>query len=115
MQTKHEKYLSEKERQERLEHQDVLLAIAAVIETKEGKKIFEYLFKNLEVGTLPPINLRGEELHEMLGFLRAGNSIYKLVCEAATESAASILSSLERKRYEELIYQHRIESDNSDE
>lgn len=103
-------YQQERERQERLEHRDVLLAIAALIKTPEGQKLFEYLFKNFEVVTLPPNNLTGELLHEQLGFLRAGNSIYKLVCEAASESAASILAKTERKRYEDLFHQHRIES-----
>lgn len=103
-------YYQEKERQERLEHRDVLLAIAAIIKTHEGQKLFEYLFKNFEIAALPPRELKGELLHEHLGFLRAGNSIYKLVCEAASESAASIITTTERKRYEELNHQYRIES-----
>lgn len=103
-------YHAERERQERLEHRDVLLSIASLIKSKEGQALFEYLFKHFEVAALPPRNLTGEILHENLGFLRAGNSIYKLLCEAASESAASILAKTERKRYEELYHQHRIES-----
>lgn len=103
-------FFEEKERRERLEHRDVLLSIASLIKTPEGQRLFEYLFKNLDVGILPPKELKGENLHEHLGFLRAGNSIYKLACEAASESAASISASLERKRYEDIYHQYRIES-----
>lgn len=103
-------YYAEKDRQERLEHRDVLLAIAAIIKSKEGQQLFEYLFKNFEVGNLPPRDLKNELLHEHLGFLRAGNSIYKLVCESASESAASILAKTERKRYDDAHHQYRIEN-----
>lgn len=103
-------YFTEKERQERLEHRDVLLSIAAIIKTPEGVKLFEYLFKHFEINVLPPRGLKVEDHHEYLGFLRAGNSIYKLGCEAASESIASILAKTERKRYEDKLHQHRIES-----
>lgn len=103
-------YQKEQDRQEKLEHRNVLLAIASIIKTKEGTKIFEYLFKNLDVAVLPERGMEGNILHEYLGFLRAGSSIYKLACEADSETAANILAKLERKRYEQLYEQHRIES-----
>lgn len=104
------KYEQELIRQEQLEHRDVLLAISAIIKTKEGQQLFNYLFKNFEVMCAPERGLQGNDLYEYLGFLRAGNSIYKLVCEANSEEAANILSKLERKRYEDLYEQHRIEN-----
>lgn len=104
------KYQEQKQRQESLEHRDVLLAIGALIKTKEGRQLFKYLFKNFEVATLPDQNMEGNTLHEYLGFLRAGTSIYKLACEADSETAASILAKLERERYEDLYEQHRIEN-----
>jgi len=104
------KYEQEKERQEHLEHRDVLLAIGAIIKTDEGRKLFKYLFKNLDVAGLPVQDLEGNMLHEYLGFLRAGNSIYKLACEADSEEAASLIAKLEREKYDNLCEQHRIES-----
>jgi hypothetical protein len=104
------KYHQEKQRKEQIEHRDVLLAIGAIVGTKEGQQLFKYLFKNLEVNTLPDITLKGEVLHESLGFLRAGNSIYKLACEAASETTAHIMAKIERERYEELHEQYRIEN-----
>lgn len=104
----YEKYLEKKEHQEHLEHRDVLLAIGVLLKQKEGKQFFRYLFKNLDVACVPDEGLEGNMLHNYLGFLRAGNSIYKLVCEADFEEAALLLSEIERKKYEDLIEQHRI-------
>ena len=103
-------YYEELRRQESIEHQDALLAIASVIKTSQGEKLFRYMFKNFEVANLPDRNLKGDDLHEYLGFLRAGNSIYKLVCEADSDVAGSILSKLERERYEHKLAEHRIEN-----
>ncbi len=100
----------EQDRQEQIEHRDVLLAISAIIKTKEGLQLFSYLFKNFDVMALPDRGLQSEVLHEYLGFLRAGNSIYKLACEADSETAASILAKLERKRYEQIYEQYRIDN-----
>lgn len=106
-------FQKEEERREQLEHRDVLLAIGVLLKLKEGQQLFKYLFKNLEITTAPVQGMEGNELHEYLGFLRAGNSIYKLVCEADADIAASILSKLERERYEHIYEQHRIFSDNN--
>jgi hypothetical protein len=103
-------YQEEKQRKEHIEHQDVLLAIGALLKTKEGLQLFKYLFKNLEVATLPEQGLQSEVLHEFLGFLRAGNSIYKLACEADAEVAASLLAKIEKEKYDDLREQYRIEN-----
>jgi len=105
-----EKYEEQIERQEHLEHRDALLAIGSIIQTDEGAKLFKYLFKTLDVAELPPQGMQDNVLHEYLGFLRAGNSIYKLACEADSEKAAHILSNIEREKYDELIRRHKIES-----
>lgn len=102
------KLQQERERQEALEHRDVLLAINVILKSKEGLQLFDYLFKNFEVMCTPELGAKGEDLHEYLGFLRAGNSIYKLACEADAVTAASILAKLERKRYEDKYHEYRI-------
>ena len=101
---------AEQDRKDSIEHRDVLLAIAMILKQKEGRQLFSYLFKNFEVTCVPDIGMKGEELHEYLGFLRAGNSIYKLASEADSENAASILANLERKRYDDIYERHRIEN-----
>jgi len=113
MNDKDKRILEERERKEAKEHQDVLIAIATLLKHREGIQLFRYMFKNFEVMTTPPLGMHGMDLHEYLGFLRAGNSIYKLACEADSESAASILAKLERDRYAELYEQHRTDESNT--
>lgn len=100
----------ENERRERMEHRDVLLALGSILKTRQGKEIFKYLFKNFDVGEMPEIGLSPEVLHDRLGFLRAGNSIYKLICEADFEIAGNITAEIERKKYEDKYNRYRIES-----
>ncbi len=84
---------------ERLEHRDVLLNIQAILSTEPGRGFFKYLFKNFEVGEMPQIGLEGPFLMDRLGFLRAGNSIFKLAAEANAEIAAGLLAQNEKERY----------------
>lgn len=108
------KFDQQVELKERLEHRDATLAIASIIKTPEGKALFKYLFTTLEITKLPDENLEGNMLYENLGFLRAGNSIYKLACQADFESAASILSKLERERYEHTCKQYNLDNNIDD-
>lgn len=103
------KNVSEDDLKEAQEHRDVILAIQWVLNTLEGKTFFKYLFKNLEVGILPPVGSEGNFLMDKLGFLRAGNSVFKMACEAAPEVAAEILAKIEKERYAELIAQQDLD------
>lgn len=78
----------------------MLLDIQAILATKVGKNFITYLFVNLEVGELPVIGLSGEFLLDRLGFLRAGNSIFKMVAEASPEIAGQILGHIEKVKNE---------------
>lgn len=104
-----QKNISESQRKEATEHRDVILAIQWVLGTPEGKTFFKYLFKNLEVGVLPPVGSEGNYLMDKIGFLRAGNSVFKIACEAAPEVAAEILAKLEKERYAELIAEQDLD------
>lgn len=80
--------LTHKEHQEQL---DAIMDIRAVLATINGKNFIKYLFKNLEVGQLPEIGWEGNILHDKLGFLRAGKSVYDLVNAADPIATANIL------------------------
>jgi len=99
-----------KEIQEQTEHRDALLAISALMKTREGRSFFKYLFKAFEVMTLPDPSLSGNVFFESLGFLRAGKEIYKLACEANSDEAATLLSELEKERYADKYEQYRIDN-----
>lgn len=82
------------------EHRDMLLDVRAVLATSSGKNLFKYLFKHFEVAALPEDGLDTDLLHERIGILKAGNSIFKLACEANFEIAAELLAKLEKERYD---------------
>lgn len=87
---------------EAIEHRDVVLNVRSVLATTPGKILFKYLFKSFDVGQPPFQGFEGAMLHDHLGFLRSGNSIFKLACEANAETAAGLLAEIEKDRYETL-------------
>lgn len=95
--------MTQEELKEALEHRDVILAVRAILATASGMNYFKYLFKYFDVAQMPQRGLEGNELHDTLGFMRAGNSIFKLVAEANADSASSLLAMIEKERYAELV------------
>lgn len=95
--------LTREEINERLEHQQMLDDVRAILKSKPGRNFVKYLFKNLDVGESVEFGLTGDILMDRLGFLRAGNSIYKIITEADAELGCSILAQLERERYAEKV------------
>lgn len=89
---------------ERVRHRDTILDIQAILATKNGKNFIKYLFESFEVGSLPPRGLTGEVLMDMLGFLRAGNSVFKIVAEANPEVAALLLAQIEKEKHAQNEY-----------
>lgn len=100
--------LSQEEISERIEHRDALLHIRAILATDSGRQFFKYLFKQFEVTELPELGLEGNLHYEKLGFLRAGNSIFKLVAEADAHAAANLLAQNEKDRYVKLYAEAQI-------
>lgn len=95
--------LAEEERKIALEHRDALLDIRAIMATSSGVRFLKYLFKNLQVGTIPPMGTEGNLLMEQLGFLRAGNSVFDIACEANETVSAGILAKI-RKEHNDALY-----------
>ena len=88
--------------QEAIEHRDILLDIRLLLSNPAGQRFFKYLFKHFQVGELPEMGLDGVLLADTLGFLRAGNSVFKLVAEANTEVAGRLLAENEKDKYDRL-------------
>lgn len=93
--------MDQNEIRERIEHKDALINLRAILSTRPGQDFFRYLFKSFDVGELPEIGLTGEFLSDKLGFLRAGNSLFKLATEADLITAARLLAEVEKERYRE--------------
>lgn len=99
--------MTQEEIKDAIEHRDVLLDIRAVIATNSGKRFIKYLFKTLGVGEVPDLGIEGNFLHDKLGYLRAGNSIFKLTAEANFELAGGLLAEIEKEKYTELYQENK--------
>lgn len=95
-------HLNREAQRELQEHEQAKKHIVAILASAEGQQFMAYLFKSLDVGVLPDIGLEGSILMDRLGFLRAGNSIFVLACEAAPEITAQLLARLQKERNHEL-------------
>lgn len=93
---------AEEERREAVEHRDALLNIQAILNTLQGQQFFKYLFKTLSVNEIPKQGMEGPLLHDYMGYLRAGRSIFELVSEANPELAGLFLAQIEREKYDRL-------------
>lgn len=91
--------MTDDERKEALAHRDVLLDIRAVLTTSPGMRFIKYLFREFEVGQLPPLGIEGSLLMDKLGSLRAGSALFVLVAEANAELAAKLLAEIEKEKY----------------
>lgn len=89
------------------EHQRVLLSISELLKFEHGRVFIKYLFENFSVGEMPALGLKDEVLMEMLGYHRAGNSIFKIVAQADPFKAAQLLAQIEKDKYEELLQDSR--------
>lgn len=94
--------MTEEEIKEAIEHRDAILDIRAILATSSGRNFIKYLFKHLEVNELPQLGLDGPLLMDKLGFLRAGNAIFKLIAEANAQVAAELLAINEKERHAEI-------------
>lgn len=92
---------------ERAEHHAVLQSLQAILATREGKHFMKYLLKAFDVTEPPPIGMQGELLHAHLGLNRAGNSVFKLVCQANPDIAGQIIAQVEKEKYEQILFEAR--------
>jgi len=86
-----------------LEHRQIVLDIQTILASKSGKSFIKYLFESFEVGILPERGLPQDILMDYLGFLRAGNQIFKIVAEANPEIAGTLLGQIEKERHAQAI------------
>jgi hypothetical protein len=93
---------------ERIEHRDALLDIRGILKTEPGQRFFKYLFKNFEIGQVPAQGLEGSFLHDRIGFLRAGRSIFEIASEADFEMAAKLLAQIEKERYDKIYSELQV-------
>lgn len=92
------------ETKEQREYNELLNHIQTLMSTVSGRVFAKYLLKSFDVGEVPHRMCRGEELIDRTSFLRAGNSIYKLLMAAHPELTGSLLATIEKEK----IYVNKI-------
>jgi hypothetical protein len=97
---------------EQLKHDEMLKSISVVISNPHGKKFIKYLFNEFSVGGFPPVGLYGEQLTEFMAYLRAGNSIYKIILESAPEQTGQLISDMEKERQD--VYKKTLIDESDD-
>ena len=95
--------ISHEEAMEIAEHQQMISAIQTVVQTKAGKDFVKYLLKSFDIGELPAVGTSGDFLMDRLGFLRAGQSVFKMIAEASPDIAGQIIAQIEKERYAQLL------------
>lgn len=104
------KEITTEELKELKKHQEVILDLQLILNTKHGRNFVKYLFESFDVASeLPPIGCDEAFIRDRLGFLRAGNSIFKLAAQANPEVAGTLLGQIEKEKYETLLYDSRRE------
>lgn len=86
------------ETKEMREHRELLSHVQTVMSTVSGRFFAKYLMKSFDVGEVPHRMCRGEELIDRTSFLRAGNSIYKLLMEANADLTGQLLATIEKEK-----------------
>lgn len=85
---------------DKIEHELMLGDLRAVIATNHGRRFIKYLFKHFSVGEVPPIGLDSDLTRDMMGFLRAGTSIFDCVAQADSIQAGLILAEVQKEKYD---------------
>ena len=99
---------------EAIEQRDAQLNLKAILATDPGRNFIKFLLVNFDVGELPEKGIEGVELHETIGFLRAGQSIFQIVSQANRQIAGEILANIQGDKYDYQIQLSKIENGPSD-
>lgn len=102
--------LSSEELRERLVHENALRSIREIIGFPAGKNFLKYLFKEFDVGEVPPFGLEGNLLHDKIGSMRAANALFKIVSEADFETAGKLMAQVQKEKYEEILLDSKSRS-----
>ena len=101
-----EQVFTEEDRREAIEHRDMLLDLRSVLATVSGVRMMRYLFMHLGVGELPEIGLPNDIMLDKMGYLRAGNAVFKLASEADPAIAGKLLAEIEKEKYERIYAEY---------
>lgn len=83
-----------------IEHDMMLSNIKILIKQPTGRAFIKYLLKHFGVGELPPLNIDESFRQDMIGFLRAGESIFNICAQADSIETGLILAEIKKEKYD---------------
>lgn len=95
-----EETIKQLELKEAVKEQQAIKDIRSIITTQTGRSFLKYLLVTLDFGKMPEPGLPDNLLHDYMGFLRAGNSVFKLIAAADPSLAGQIIAQIEKERNE---------------
>ena len=81
------------------EHEMMLANLRIILSRPEGKAFMKYLFKHFGVAEGPPIGLDTSILYDMLGFNRAGESIFSIAAQADSTITGILMAEIQKEKY----------------
>lgn len=81
------------------EHEMMLANLRIILSRPEGKAFMKYLFKHFGVAEGPPIGMDTTILYDMLGFSRAGESIFSIAAQADSTTTGIIMAEIQKEKY----------------
>jgi len=81
------------------EHEMMLSNLKTLLSRSEGKAFIKYLFKHFGIAEVPPIGMDISLLHDMLGFSRAGESLFSIAAQADPTTTGIIMAEIQKEKY----------------
>ena len=81
------------------EHEAMLSNLRSILKTTDGKLFAKYLMKHFGVGEYPQPGIEKDLLLEVMGFNRAGESIFSILSQADANTTGQLLAEIQREKY----------------
>lgn len=85
--------------QSQKEFDTMISSLKLILNKPEGKVFIKFLFKHFAVAGVPPIGLDKDLLLDMLGFSRAGESIFSIAAQADPTITGILLAEIQKEKY----------------
>lgn len=81
------------------EHEMMLTNLRSILKLSEGKAFAKYLIKHFGVGEYPQPGIDKDLLLEIMGFSRAGESIFAILAQADPITTGQLMAEIQREKY----------------
>ena len=81
------------------EHDMMLANLKIILSRPEGKAFMKYLFKHFGIAEGPPVGPDTTILYDMIGFNRAGESIFNIAAQADQLTTGILIAEIQKEKY----------------